>query len=273
MFLKYVHKLPLVALSFFMLQSASAHEFWIEPLNFEVANGESVRAHIKVGQMMDGETYSFFPGNFERFDITVGGNTQPVANRFAQSPAVDQLANQSGLTILTYQSKASVLTYSEPGKFESFLKNEGIEWVLAEHKRRGLPAVDFVELFKRFGKSLVKVGDGAGQDQVMGMPIEWVVETNPYTDKGQAITAQLLYQGKPFADSYVVVFNKRNGEVVKSTYRTDQAGRVSIPKGEGGVFLVNAVQMIQPTAEQAMGSGAVWMSLWASTTYEIKPSL
>jgi hypothetical protein len=34
--------------------------------------------------------------------------------------------------------------------------------------------------------------------------------------------------------------------------------------------LVNAVQMIQPTAEQAKGSGAVWMSLWASTTYEIK---
>lgn len=269
MFLKYVHKLPLVALSFFMLQSVAAHEFWIEPINFEVAKGDNVRAHIKVGQMMDGETYSFFPGNFERFDITAGGKTQPVANRFAQSPAVDQ-PTQSGLNILTYQSKASVLTYSERGKFESFLKNEGLEWVMAEHKRRGLPEVGFVELFKRFGKSLVKIGDGAGQDQVMGMPIEWVVETNPYTDKGNAVTAQLLYQGKPFANSYVVVFNQLNGKVTKAGYRTDQNGRVSIPKGAGGVFLVNAVQMIQPTAEQAKGSGAVWMSLWASTTYEIK---
>lgn len=269
MFLKYVHKLPLVALSFFMLQSVSAHEFWIEPINFEVAKGDNVRAHIKVGQMMDGETYSFFPGNFERFDITASGKTQPVANRFAQSPAVDQ-PTQSGLNILTYQSKASVLTYSERGKFESFLKNEGLEWVMPEHKRRGLPEVGFVEFFKRFGKSLVKVGDGAGQDQVMGMPIEWVVETNPYTDKGNAVTAQLLYQGKPFVNSYVVVFNQLNGKVTKAGYRTDQNGRVSIPKGAGGVFLVNAVQMIQPTAEQAKGSGAVWMSLWASTTYEIK---
>lgn len=271
MFLKYVHKLPLVALSFFLLSSSSAHEFWIEPTNFEVAKGENIRAHIKVGQMMDGETYSFFPNNFERFEITAGGKTQPVANRFAQSPAVDQPTSESGLNILTYQSKASVLTYTERGKFESFLKNEGIEWVLQEHKRRELPEVGFVELFKRFGKSLIKVGDGAGQDQVMGMPIEWVVETNPYTDKGSAITARLLYEGKPFADSFVVVFNQRNGEVTKAGYRTDQNGRVSIPKAAGGVFLVNAVQMIQPDAAQAMGSGAVWMSLWASTTYEIKP--
>lgn len=270
MFLKFVYKLPLVALSFLVFQSVSAHEFWIEPIKFEIAKGDNLRAHVKVGQMMDGETYSFFPGNFERFELTAGGTTQPVANRFAQSPAVDQPASQSGLNILTYQSKASVLTYTERNKFESFLKNEGIEWVLAEHKRRGLPEVGFVELFKRYAKSLIKVGDGAGQDQLMGMPIEWLLETNPYTDKGDAVTAQLIYQGKPFAGSFVTVFIQRNGEVTKTAYRTDENGRVRIPKGAGGVFLVNAVQMIQPDAAQANGSGAVWMSLWASTTYEIK---
>ena len=143
--------------------------------------------------------------------------------------------------------------------------------MLVAHEKRGLPELDFTELYKRFAKSLVKVGDGAGQDREVGMLIEWVVETNPYTsDDLEAVTAQLLYQGKPFTDSHVVVFTKLNDEVTRQTFTTDKEGRVSVPVDQGGLFLVNAVHMIEPTKEQSGGKDAEWMSLWASTTYEIQ---
>ena len=270
MLFSYLQKVPLILLSIIMAQAVSAHEFWLEPLSFEVDSGSKIQAHLKVGQMMDGDTYAYYPSNFDRFDMTIGETTTPVKGRFAQSPAVEQTAEKSGLYILTYQSRPSTLRYEKREIFESFLKNEGIEWVLEAHKKRGLPELDFIELYKRFSKSLIKVGDGAGQDRAMGMLIEWVVETNPYTtDDLEAVTAQLLYQGKPFANSYVVVFNKFNDEVTRQTFTTDDDGRVSIPTAKGGVFLVNAVHMIEPIKAQMGDKKGDWMSLWASTTYEI----
>ena len=271
MLFSYLQKVPLILLSIIMAQAVSAHEFWLEPLSFEIDSGSKLEANIKVGQMMDGETYSYYPNNFERFDLTVGDTTKPVKGRFAQSPAVEQVVDKSGLHILTYQSRPSTLRYESREIFESFLKNEGIEWVLEAHKKRGLPELEFTELYKRFAKSLIKVGDGAGQDRVMGLPIEWVVENNPYTTENlEAVSLKLLYQDKPFVGSHVVVFTKLNDEVTRQTFTTDKEGRVSIPTGKGGVFLVNAVHMIEPTKEQSGGKDAEWMSLWASTTYEIE---
>jgi len=268
--LSYLQKAPLVLLSIIMAQAVSAHEFWLEPLDFEVESGSKIAAHIKVGQMLDGNTYAYYPTNFERFDVTVGETTSPVKGRFAQSPAFEQVADQSGLHILAYQSKPSRLRYDKRETFESFLKNEGIEWVLEAHKKRGLPELDFTEFYQRYAKSLIKVGDGAGNDRALGLPIEWVVETNPYTTENlEAVTAQLLYQDKPFSGSHVVVFNKLDGEVTRQTFTTDDEGRVVVPVAKGGLFLVNAVHMIEPTKEQTGGREAEWMSLWASTTYEI----
>ena len=270
MLLSYLQKAPLVLLSIIMAQAVSAHEFWLEPLDFEVESGSKIAAHIKVGQMLDGDTYSYYPTNFDRFDVTVGETTKPVKGRFAQSPAVEQITEETGLHVLSYVSKPSRLRYEKREVFESFLKAEGIEWVLEAHKKRGLPELDFTEMYKRFAKTLIKVGDGAGEDHEMGMLLEWVVETNPYTTENlEAVTAQLLYQGKPFEGSHVVVFTKLNDEVTRQTFTTDKEGRVTIPVAKGGLFLVNAVHMIEPTKEQAGGRDAEWMSLWASTTYEI----
>ena len=57
--------------------------------------------------------------------------------------------------------------------------------------------------------------------------------------------------------------------MIKTELHTDEEGRVEIPRANGGIFLINAVRMIQPNEETAQQTGAVWESLWASTTYEI----
>jgi len=250
--------------------TASAHEFWLEPLNFKVEQGENIQAHIKVGQGLDGDTYAFFPANFERFDLTVSDNTSPLANRFAQKPAVDQSAKSEGLHILTYQSRPSKLRYDKREIFEKFLKAEGIEWVLKEHEKRKIPPLDFTELFKRFAKSLIKVGDGKGQDRLMGLPFEWVVLTNPYTEPAlKTVTAQLFFDGKPFGESAVNVFIRRDGKVSQVQLKTDKEGKVDVSVADGGLFLINAVHMVIPEGEVARQSKAAWMSLWASTTFMV----
>ncbi|RVU83526.1 DUF4198 domain-containing protein [Leucothrix sargassi] len=250
--------------------SATAHEFWIEPLSFELAEGENIQAHIKVGQELSGDSYAFFPANFDRFDLTVNGKKSPLRYRFAQKPAVDEPTKTDGLHILTYQSRSSALVYETPEKFASFLKAEGLDWVFEEHKKRGLPEAGFTELFKRFAKSLIKVGEGAGQDSQVGLRFEWVLLDNPYTDPDlKTVSAQLFFEEKPFADSTVNVFIKQGDKVEQRQLKTDDDGKVTMSVEGGGMFLVNAVHMVIPDATVEGVKDAAWLSLWASTTFNI----
>ena len=247
-----------------------AHEFWLEPLNFEIEQGANIQVQIKVGQGLEGDTYAFFPANFVRFDLTTNTTTGVLKNRFAQKPAVDQPSEANGLHVLTYQSKASKLRYKKRETFEKFLKAEGIEWVLEEHAKRGLPSLDFTELYQRFAKTLIGVGDAKGEDRLTGLKFEWVVLTNPYTAlEKQVIKAQLFFEGKSFPNSTVNVFIRIDDEIKQLKLKTDSEGKVDISAKERGTYLINAVHMVQPSKGEDIPDDAAWMSLWASTTFAI----
>ena len=248
-------------------RTALAHEFWIEPVRFEIAPGGLLQANVRVGQEMTGDALYYIPQVFERFDLTVDDATRPVASRTGDNPAVNEIVDANGLLVISYVSTDSQLTYSEPEKFEYFLEYEGIGWVKTAHEKRGLPAFGFKEAYQRFAKSLVKVGDGHGGDRALGLAFELVVESNPYTDRDSDVVAQLLWQGNPFPHAQVNVFRRHAGRVSRTHVITDTAGRVSIPRfGAPGVYLLNAVHMVEPPPNDA---GVVWKSLWASTTFEL----
>ena len=268
-----------------LMTFANAHEMWIEPIRFSVKPGEKIYANEKVGQNFKGNSYSYLASSFEQFDITEAGKTRPIQSRLGDKPSVHETVTTDGLVILSAISTPSELVYETREKFDFFIKSEKLDWVFDAHKKRGLPEKGFKEVYRRYPKSLVKVGNGNGDDQVLGLPFEWVVETNPYTTNAN-IKARLFWQGEPLANYYVSVFNKvyetkdpdskvfqltdpKIKEMIKTELRTDEDGRVEIPRGNGGVFLINAVKMIEPGEDAAEKTGAVWESLWASATYEI----
>lgn len=254
----------------FCITHVAAHEMWIEPVNFIVQLEEKIYAHEKVGQNFKGNEYSYLSSSYESFNLTVNGKTRPIKSRIGDIPAVSELATEEGLTILSAVTTPSYLKYKKWKKFESFINNEGLDWVLAKHKKRGLPDKNFKESYRRFPKSLVKVGHGKGDDEALGLPLEWIVETNPYTSSEGNIKARLLWNGKAFPNAHVNVFNKVDNKMLKTELTTDEDGRVEIPRANGGDFLINAVQMIEPLNDIAKEKEAVWESLWASMTYQLK---
>ncbi len=267
MFLK---KINVLILCFaFFISSLSAHEMWIEPVDYAIKPGEHLFAHEKVGQNFKGNEYSYLPDSYQSFTVTLNEKTYPVTSRIGDIPAVKEQIDEEGLVVLTAATTVSDVTYETWEKFESFIKSKGLDWVLEQHKARQLPDHNFTEAYRRYAKSLIKVGKGEGSDKYMGLPLEWVLDTNPYTHRGSDISAQLLWHGKPLAKVHVGVFNKKGDLLIKTELVTDDAGRVLIPKANSGEFLVNAVKMIEPADDVVKNTGAVWESLWASVTYEI----
>ncbi len=252
-----------------------AHEFWIEAEDFTLSASDSLRADLKVGQNLSGNTYAFLPERFERFDLIQGERRSPVNSAQGALPAVNETDLDDGLAILDYRSTPRSLRYNSAGKFERFLRSEGIAWVLERHQSRGLPEKGFTEAYSRFAKALVKVGSGKGEDKALGLELELVLLTNPYVEQDNALSVKLLAAGEPLAQSRITVFFKpfeSSAEVLEPMrYTTDAQGIVTLARPEQpGMMLLNAVHMVVPDAKTILKTGAVWESLWASTTFAIE---
>lgn len=253
-------------------QAVNAHEFWIEPHDFNLRLGDTLLADTKVGQNLVGDKYPFVPKRFESFDIIQGGQKGPVSSRTGDMPPVKGKVLKNGLVTLAYASTNRSLRYRTAKKFHDFLDDEGLGWVKEAHEKRGLPADNFVEAYRRYGKSLVKAGSGEGMDKPLGFPLELVMLKNPYLASDEALHVQLLSQGKPLANNQVSVFfrTKAEEEAERVVFTSDTEGKVTIPRPEQtGLMLVSAVRMEEPDEQTVRETKAVWVSLWASVTFGI----
>ena len=268
------HKLSLILFLLVLFNSASinAHEFWLEPVDYKIDLPQTLKVNIKVGQNFKGNPHIYNPSSFIKFQWTEFVNkkaqTYAVKSRLGDIPALHEKLENDGLKIVSYVSNGSDLTYKKAEKFTSFLKKEGLDWVLEAHKKRKLPDKGFKEVFRRYVKTLVAVGKGEGEDIALGLSFEWVLEDNPYTHKGD-LKARLLWEGKVFPNTTATLFIRQKNRLIQKRLMTDEQGVVTIPTDEHGVFLLNAVHMIESSDDVERETGAVWESLWASTTFEI----
>ncbi len=247
---------------------AAAHEFWILPEAFMVPSGQEIKAEIQVGQDFKGPSYSYIPQNFKRFDLVQGGAVVPVKGVIGDRPALAQAAPGAGLVTVVHQTKDYLLTYKDWETFVAFTEHKDFTWAQGRHLARGLTKDRVRERYIRYAKSLVAVGDGAGQDSEVGLLTEVVALANPYTDDlSGGFPVRILYEGAPRVDVQVEVFAKAADETVEVTkYRTDADGVAVIPVQPGVAYLVDAVVMreIGPDTED----GPTWESLWASLTFK-----
>ncbi len=249
--------------------TATAHEFWIDPVEYAVPSGGTLMATLRVGENFAGAEQSYLDRNFVRFDTQCGGMVDPVPGRAGDRPALNVAAPREGLCVIIHQTKDYTLTYSVWQKFVNFVEHKDFEGVLDEHAARGLPETGFIELYSRYAKSLIAVGDGAGSDAEVGLVTEIVAEANPYTDDiSGGFPIRVLYNGAPRADAQVELFARPpSGEVEVSLHRTDADGRVTLPVQPSYSYLADAVVLrpMEPQAEK----DPVWESLWASLTFAV----
>lgn len=248
----------------------SAHEFWIEPLDFSVDAETEIRADLRVGQDFKGDAFPFVASRFKAFKSYDGLGEKDVDGTTGDLPALSLTPREDGLTIVTYVSAGERIRFREWEKFAAYLDLEGLTAIPALHDARGLARDDIRELYTRCAKTLVSVGTGAeDRDRATGMPLELVAGENPLTlTPGAAMSFTLLWQGEPLPDTQVALFRKDgNTETgTKTLTRTGADGRASFTLPASGTYMAASVHMIEAAAD----SNADWQSYWASLTFAVE---
>ena len=248
---------------------AAAHEFWVEPESYAIAESDSLNAELRNGQFFAGPSIPYLPNTIARFEVIAGGGVIPVESRLGNRPALQGVSLPAGLAIVVFESTDSRLNYDSWEKFATFVAHKDLKGTIEAHRARGLPETNFDENYRRFSKALVAVGDGRGADRQVGLLTEIVAGANPYTDDvSGGMPLQVFYGGEPRADVQIELFERAPDETVETaTYRTDAEGRALVPVKPGYTYLADAVA-IRPL-DGSQGNGAVWHTDWAALTFAV----
>ena len=250
---------------------AKAHEFWIDPLAFQVPDGSAVVAHLRVGQDFEGSSYSYIPRNFRRFDYALSGSVEDVPGVVGDRPALNMVPEGTGLMSVAHVTTDQFISWDPFEKFVSFVEHKDAAWVLDRHAELGLAEDGTREVYSRYAKTLVAIADGVGADRAFGLLTELVALENPYTgDMGDGIDVRLLYRGEGRADAQIEVFEKASDGTVRIfTVRTDADGQASVPVQSGFRYMLDAVVLREPDPALAEERDVQWESLWANLTFEV----
>ena len=249
--------------------TAKAHEFWIDPVDHILSPGEPVVADIRVGEAYEGTAFAYIPQRFRRFDYALNGEIRPVDGTVGDRPALAMEVADEGLFVAIHVTDDQHITWSTWEKFVSFLEHKDLSWGLAEHDARGLSRENVRERYSRYAKSLIAVGEGAGEDVTAGLLTEIVALENPYTDDmSDGLDIRAEYQGDPLKNVQIEVFRKASdGTVTITLERTDEQGQATIPIEPGARYMLDTV-VLRPL-EVVEARDPPWETLWANLTFEV----
>lgn len=247
-----------------LVGSALGHDFWIEPATFAPGRGERVGVGLRVGENFRGDRVPRDPRRIVRFAAVGASGETPIVGAAGGEPAGYARLDAPGPHWLIYSSNNAYVEL-DGSKFEQYLREEGLESVIAERARRGETNKPGRERYSRAAKSLIAVdGVTTGDCGAVSLPLELTPVQNPLTaDAGREISFALRFQGEPLAGALVVAMHA-DDPTRKLTARTDAEGVVSLDVATKGRWLLKAVHMTRVANDPK----ADWESTWASLTYE-----
>jgi uncharacterized GH25 family protein len=256
--------------------ASHAHEFWIEPSDFQPEPGDRVTVDLVIGTDFQGLSSPYTPDEIAAFAMIDAAGERPITGRFGDMPAGQITAAQAGLTLLYHQTGPLFVNYRKPEKFISFATEKGFAEIAALYQQAEVENFRLVEQYRRFAKSLVMVGPAAGQDQILGqdqllgLEMELVALTNPYQHPAPETFRMAVYEsGVPRPGAQVTVFIRHAPrDIEQKIIVADEDGQIQMPLLPGRQYLFDSVKLYRlknPDTEK----DAEWESLWASLTFAV----
>lgn len=261
----------LFALIFLFLLSANifAHEYWFEPEKFILAPNEKTAVHLYVGDglVKDREERAFQLAKTPTFNLFSADKILDLKTSLKDDalPIYNFSAARAGNYLLAMERNWSYIKI-EPQKFEDYLREDGMDYIIGEREKLGEHQKEGRERYSRFIKSLLQVGDRRDMTfkKNLGLKLEIIPLENPYLKKvGDKLKFQVLFDGKPLAGKIVFADN-RGGATQKMT--TGKNGEITMTIDQSGLWLVRLVFMRRCRQDCAQ---ADWESFWSAFSFGV----
>lgn len=264
-------KLILHSAALLLLTTAvSAHEYWLEPETFFPGPNDKtvVRLYVGDGLVKDREERVYQPEKTEMFSLRSAGRTLDLKPSILAGamPIYTFSAKDSGTYLLAMERNWSYIKL-EPEKFDEYLREDGMEYIIAEREKLGESKKEGRERYSRFIKSLILVGDRRDDTwkKRVGMKLEITPLEDPYSKRtGDTVRFQITFDGKPLAGRTVFA-NNRAAETQRFT--TDAKGGIIVKLTRPGLWRVRLVTMQRCPADCGE---ADWQSFWAAFTFGVR---
>ena len=250
---------------------ANAHEFWIEPTQYQL-NDDLINAHLRVGQEFQGMVLMYNPQDFKTFKILSGSKNkkEKIKGILGDVPAINITTNLDNLLIIYHETKDKYVDYKKFQKFEDFVNEKGYQQLINTHFEKGFPESNFIESYRRYAKSLITLNGSEGKDKKTGLLFEFVLDQNPYKElNSKQMSGTLYYKKKPLKKNLVTIFSKyKNTKLSIVNTMTDDKGKFTFDIEPGREYLLDSV-VIYPLKADPEKNEPIWHSDWASTTFLI----
>lgn len=228
---------------------AVAHDFWVQPRQFSLANPGPALLTMFVGHGAARDRWGVDSDHVVLFR-TIGpdGMIDRKADLRLGSAGFDALVPLAKpgayLVVLQSTETPSQLPFL---RFNDYVKTEGITPIIATRQRLGLEKTDGREVYSRRAKAIVQVGpvDAASIARVT-RPTRLLLEIVPGkhpqalgTDRMMPV--QVLFHNRPLAGALVKITDLAADAEPVATQRTDKDGRTSFRIPRTGKWQMNVV--------------------------------
>ena len=244
----------------------AAHDFWLAATPWQPESRVTITANI--GETFPVPTDQVVPAAVESWRLYGPDGEIRSDHEFrrdARTLAADVVLPDAGAYLATVTTPASVEQMKGPW-FNSYLAEEGLDWVLTARRDAGVSEEPASERFARYAKIVLRNGFGSGAHltRPLGLRAEFVPMTDPTILRaGHLLTLQLLSDGKPVPGAVVTARASVGGHPIMG--RTDATGHVTLPIDRDGAWLVRTVHMT--ARAQARVPGVEWDSYWATLAF------
>lgn len=267
--------------AFFTGVVAHAHDFWLVPDAFVVAEGSAFQVR--------GQTSSRFPTSESAVAVArvaearllSASGDEPITDMSHAGPSLVLRHKPSGrgqrIVAVTLHPRS--IRESAAG-FRRYLELEGAPEALAQLDREGLLAGrdSVTRRYAKYAKTLVEVGRAGPRafSRPAGHPLEFVPLRDPSELRpGDSLALRIVYRGRPLAGArahagYVAALSSPSTAdtappVPDAHLTADADGVIRVAVTSAGLWNVRMIHV----AQSDPGSGADWDTHWATLVFQV----
>lgn len=240
---------PVLLIGVMIAAPVSAHDFWIQPLQYWSQPQASVPITLQVGHGAERQRSQIRSSRIARFvAIAPDGTSQDVRSELRLRGASDdgQLRfDAPGAHVIVLETDNGGRSALPAHRFNDYARDEGLTPALEYRERTATLTADTAESYRRVSKAIVQNGsiDPQSQEHVttpLGLTLEIVPERNPYAG-GEDLPVRVFFEGQPLAGALVKLTRLEHDDAPLAERKTDSSGRASFPLTASGTWLLNVV--------------------------------